>query len=116
MGGMASPFCEILSIESAACFEPGDYVKDYAYMSDTPEAGSEAWNSLYGKLMGGVPGALMYFDTSANVNNYGITADRMHYTAAESKCANSASTRTTTNLSPPRPKPKRWRNSSGQSG
>ena len=25
----------------------------------------------------------MYFDMSANVNNYGITADRMHYTAAE---------------------------------
>ena len=83
MGGMASPFCEILSLESAASFEPGDYVKDYAYMSDTPEAGSEAWNSTFGTAMSGVPGALMYFDMSANVNNYGITADRMHYTAAE---------------------------------
>ena len=42
-----------------------------------------AWNSLYGEITTGVSGTLMYYAMSSWVNFYGITSDRMYYTAAE---------------------------------
>ena len=81
--GMMSPFCEVLSLESADCFEEGDYVNDYAYMMGMAAEGNECWNTSMGEMTSGIPGTPMCYGMSANVNNYGITADRMHYTAAE---------------------------------
>lgn len=83
MGGMVSPFCEVLSLETGNLFEPGDYVKDYAYMMGMAGAGMECWNAMMGEMTSGIPGALMCYGMSSWVNNYGITSDRMHYTAAE---------------------------------
>lgn len=108
MGSYHAPFMEELSIESAALFEAGDYVNDYAYISgnnggeggddddETSESGEEdnetvasgnnaskVWNGFYGYMLSGVEGCYMYFGMQANVNEYGITSDRMYYTAAE---------------------------------
>lgn len=131
---------EVISPETVALFEPGDYVKDYAYLfgrktdgsdedsdgEDSEEedaksasfdavklaqgssgseraekadasddsvstedgyvpvnADSPAWSTLYGYLMSGIPGSAMYYAMSSYVNAYGITSDRMYYTAAE---------------------------------
>lgn len=54
-----------------------------AFADDGFDASSSAWNSLYGQMMSGLDGALMYFAMSAWGNAYGITSDRMYYTAAE---------------------------------
>lgn len=83
IGGTVAPFCEVLSIESAALFEPGDYVKNYAYMFGMTMPGFEAWNPTYGESMGGVEGALFFYGMSSYVNILGITTERMYYTAAE---------------------------------
>lgn len=83
IGGMISPFCEVLSIESATLFEVGDYVKDYAYMFGMKEPGFEVWNSVDGESIGGIKGALFFDGMSSHVNNFGITTERMYYTAAE---------------------------------
>ena len=83
IGGMISPFCEVLSIESAALFEPGDYVKDYAYMFGMNTPGFEVWNPTYGESNGGVKGALFFYGMSSYTNIFGITTERMYYTAAE---------------------------------
>lgn len=115
MGSLHAPFMEELSIESAALFEAGDYVKDYAYINgkkggggggddddegeeaaegdgegdDSGDSGStssdtnKAWSLIYGNMLSGVSGVYMYFGMQANVNEYGITSDRMYYTAAE---------------------------------
>ncbi len=75
------PLGEILSAETAALFETGDYVKDYT----NGAMGDGAWSSMYGTMLGNAMGCLMYLDFSGNVfiNAYGITSDRMYYTAAE---------------------------------
>ena len=83
IGGMVSPFCEVLSIESATLFEQGDYVKDYAYMFGMVAPGFEVWNSTYGESMGGVKGTLFFYGMSSYTNIFGITTERMYYTAAE---------------------------------
>jgi tetratricopeptide (TPR) repeat protein len=114
MGTTMAPFSEELSLESDTLFEPGDYVKYYAYINgskgdsggggddeedskkaddeseDTDSTGGDtgsetkkAWNTLYGLMLSGVNGSYMYFGMQANVNEYGITSDRMYYTAAE---------------------------------
>jgi tetratricopeptide (TPR) repeat protein len=41
------------------------------------------WNTTYGLMLSGVTGCKMYFGMQANINEYGITSDRMYYTAAE---------------------------------
>ncbi|MGI6223796.1 MAG: RagB/SusD family nutrient uptake outer membrane protein [Prevotella sp.] len=124
-GTIPAPFMEVLSPETVALFERGDYVKDYAYLfgqkpgtgddsdeeedakqqtyqvspllsdsldesddstetDDTPvNAESPAWSTLYGYLMSGIPGSAMYYAMSSYINAYGITSDRMYYTAAE---------------------------------
>jgi len=100
MGSNHAPFMEELSIESAALFEAGDYVNNNAYIfgnkggggddegeEDAVASGSDTnnkvWNSFYGYMLSGVEGCYMYFGMQANVNEYGITSDRMYYTAAE---------------------------------
>ena len=80
-GGMVSPFCEVISLETNDCFEPGDYVKNYAYMMGLAMPGMECWAD--GEATSGIPGSLICNGMSSWVNNYGITADRMFYTAAE---------------------------------
>lgn len=74
------PVGEVLSVETVGLFEPGDYVKDYT----EGMMGDGSWSSMFGMMMGGVMGCAMYFDFSdVFVNAYGITSDRMYYTAAE---------------------------------
>jgi tetratricopeptide (TPR) repeat protein len=50
---------------------------------DTGSEANKAWSLLYGNMLSGVSGCYMYFGMQANVNEYGITSDRMYYTAAE---------------------------------
>lgn len=74
------PLGEVLSVETVGCFEPGDYVKDHT----EGMMGDGAWSYMFGMSMGGVMGCAMYFDFSdVFVNAYGISSDRMYYTAAE---------------------------------
>lgn len=54
-----------------------------AFADDGFDASGMAWNSLYGMITTGVNGSLMYYAMSSWVNTYGITSDRMYYTAAE---------------------------------
>lgn len=54
-----------------------------AFADDGFDASAMAWNSLYGQITTGVEGSLMYYAMSSWGNNYGITSDRMYYTAAE---------------------------------
>lgn len=82
IGRTPSPYRETVSIETANLFEVGDYVKDYAHESGSPTA-EMAWSTLYGESYGGVKGALCYVGASTYTNNWGITSDRMYYTAAE---------------------------------
>lgn len=44
---------------------------------------NKVWSTLYGYMLSGINGCYMYFGMQANVNEYGITSDRMYYTAAE---------------------------------
>lgn len=61
-----------------------DWYDAKAFDGDEPfDASAMAWNSLYGQIMTGVDGSLMYYAMSSWINNYGITSDRMYYTAAE---------------------------------
>jgi len=54
-----------------------------AFADDNFDASAMAWNSLYGEITTGVRGSLMYYAMSSWANFYGITSDRMYYTAAE---------------------------------
>lgn len=83
MTAVMSPYQEIISLETVAKFEEGDYVKDYAYYNGVQQEGEEAWNATYGSLDGGVEGSLEYRGSDTNVNCWGITSERMYYTAAE---------------------------------
>ena len=74
------PMGEVLSVETVGLFEPGDYVKNHT----EGLMGDGSWSPAYGMMLGGVMGCVMYFDFSdVFVNAYGITSDRMYYTAAE---------------------------------
>ncbi len=112
IGGMVAPTGEILSRETTGLFETGDYIKDYSNTAagggwdDEEEWGDEEewdeyvledeegedgefnadvslWSSMMGEMMSGVPGSVYYSGWSAFVNMYGITSERMYYTAAE---------------------------------
>lgn len=90
MNDLIAPFGEIASIETMQKFEPGDYVNEHATQMGMPPAEpgvidpmSRAWSYLMGYMLSGVPGAYMFTGMSAYVNAYGITAERMYYTAAE---------------------------------
>lgn len=71
-GMRVSPTLEALSMETADMFENGDYVNTY----------TSVWNSMWGSMFCGIPVPLCFsFTVQGNV--YGITSDRMYYTAAE---------------------------------
>lgn len=73
-GGVASPFMTVISPETAARFEPGDYVMDY----------TEDWSELYASMLCGAPaGAKMFFGFLAEVNPWGLTTERVIYMRAE---------------------------------
>lgn len=61
----------------------GEVKSKKAFADDNFDASGMAWNSLYGEITTGVSGTLMYYAMSSWVNFYGITSDRMYYTAAE---------------------------------
>lgn len=70
-----------LDDENEGLYDDGDDADEDEY---TPaNVSSPAWSILYGYMFSGVMGAPMFFGMSAYVNTYGITADRMYYTAAE---------------------------------
>ena len=69
------PTMETLSRETAALFEPGDYVIEYM--------GEDGWSYMFGEMFMGVSGCPMFFGWSTMGNPNGITSDRMYYTAAE---------------------------------
>jgi len=75
-GGIrACPTMEIISAETYALFEEGDYIISYDLMG--------GWNLMYGEMYSGVSNTPMYFGWNVICNQYGITSDRMYYTAAE---------------------------------
>ena len=74
-GVLVCPTMETLSRETAALFEPGDYVIEYL--------GEDGWSYMYGEIFMGIEGCPMFFCWSTNGNPNGITSDRMYYTAAE---------------------------------
>lgn len=69
---MIMPFMEVISPESVALFEEGDYVRTYDFMT---------W--MDGESFSGVPGSAMCFAMGVWCNSFGITVERMHYLAAE---------------------------------
>lgn len=83
MGNIMSPYCEVMSIETTTLFEPGDYVRYHGYRFGTKLPGYELWNAAKGSTTGGIDGALMFYGFSTNINEFGITTERMYYTAAE---------------------------------
>lgn len=73
-GPKAAPFCEMLSLETAAKFEKKDFVHKYA------ESG---WNYGFGNMYSGIEGIPMFFGMSACINPYGLSSDALHYDLAE---------------------------------
>ncbi len=69
----AEPFMECLSLETGAMFEENDY--SILYGGD--------WSAMFGSMMTGLDGCIMYFGMNAAANVLGINSDRMYYTAAE---------------------------------
>lgn len=74
MAGAISPFTELISPETVAKFEEGDYVKDYDMMG---------WMDDMGVSSSGVPGSSMCFCMNAWGNCFGLTVERIMYVAAE---------------------------------
>ncbi len=68
----AAPFMEVLSFETKAMFETGDY-----------NLLSTDWVNSYGTMLVGMNGLYVYMGFEAAVNEWGLTSDRMYYTAAE---------------------------------
>lgn len=77
--GMGLPWGEVISLETISCFEEGDIVKNYAkdYGVDP------VWDQSTGERVSGVKGSLYFSSFDLYWNNWGITSDRMYYTAAE---------------------------------
>lgn len=71
----ANPLFEMLSRESSVMFEDNDYVIKYDI--------SGGWSLFWGEMDSGIEGTLEYNGWKAQCNAYGLTSDRMHYTAAE---------------------------------
>jgi tetratricopeptide (TPR) repeat protein len=77
--GMGLPWGETISLETIAKFEEGDIVKNYALSYGV----DPVWSQEYGEEMSGVTGSLQFASFDLYWNNWGITSDRMYYTAAE---------------------------------
>ena len=74
MAGMISPVMELISPETVAKFEEGDYVKDYDFMT---------WDDVSGEATSGVPGSSYCFAFGVWGNSFGLTVERIMYVAAE---------------------------------
>ena len=74
MAGMISPVMELISPETVAKFEEGDYVKDYDFMT---------WDDVSGEATSGVPGSSYCFAFGVWGNSFGLTVERILYVAAE---------------------------------
>ena len=74
MASMISPRMELISPETVAKFEEGDYVKDYDFM---------AWDDVSGEATSGVPGSSDCFAFDVWGNSFGLTVERIMYVAAE---------------------------------
>lgn len=74
MAGMISPVMELISPETVAKFEEGDYVKDYDLMT---------WDDVSGEATSGVPGSSYCFAFGVWGNSFGLTVERIMYVAAE---------------------------------
>ena len=74
-GATRSTVLETLSRETAALFEDGDYVLTYV--------GEMGWSYMFGEMFAGISGVPMYFGFYVTGNSWGLTSDRMYYTAAE---------------------------------
>lgn len=74
-GIRVSPTMVMLTTETAALFEDGDYVRRY----DSPNG----WSASYGKSYSGLDGVLVYMGWGAQCNIYGLTSEQLHYVAAE---------------------------------
>ncbi|MBQ7442233.1 MAG: RagB/SusD family nutrient uptake outer membrane protein [Prevotella sp.] len=68
-----SPTFEVLSRETSAMFEEGDYVINYDLFGGWQDAFEDS----------GVSGTLEYWGWSTNGNLYGVTTDRLYYNLAE---------------------------------
>ena len=73
MASMVSPCLELISPETVAKFEEGDYVKDY----------STTWNDISGEATSGVPGSSYCLAFTIWGNSFGLTVERIMYVAAE---------------------------------
>lgn len=67
-----------MSVEAAALFEPGDFVKDYAV-----DGGYPYWDAKYGEWDSGIEGCLEASGYDAYCNAWGLTVEHMMYLAAE---------------------------------
>ena len=74
MASMVSPCLELISPETVAKFEEGDYVKDYDVMT---------WDDVSGEATSGVPGSSYCFAFGVWGNSFGLTVERIMYVAAE---------------------------------
>ena len=74
MASMISPVMELISPETVAKFEEGDYVKDYDVMT---------WDDVSGEATSGVPGSSYCFAFDVWGNSFGLTVERIMYVAAE---------------------------------
>lgn len=74
MARMISPCMELISPETVAKFEEGDYVKDYDFMT---------WDDVSGEATSGVPGSSDCFAFGVWGNSFGLTVERIMYVAAE---------------------------------
>lgn len=74
MASMISPVMELISPETVAKFEEGDYVKDYDFMT---------WSDASGEATSGVPGSSYCLAFGVWGNSFGLTVERIMYVAAE---------------------------------
>lgn len=74
-GPNVSPTMEVLSLESCAKFEGGDYLINYL--------GENGWDLGYGLMFSGVEGTRMYMGFGTCTNPYGISSDHTFYDLAE---------------------------------
>lgn len=76
---MGLPWGETISCETVDKFEPGDIVMNYALNYGV----DPVWSKDDGERISGVTGSLRFSSFNLYWNNWGITSDRMYYTAAE---------------------------------
>ena len=69
-----APTMEMLTLETAQLFEAGDYVINYE---------ATGWSLDWGKMYSDLDGVRMFMGWGTSCNVYGLTAEQLHYVAAE---------------------------------